>query len=336
MKGSIEFFDVQSAALEGNPLKDPSRRRTPIYLPPGYAAGSERLPTVYFLHAFSNSALSWLNAQAFIKNVPERLDALVEAGALPPFIGVFVDGWTSLGGSQWVNSDAIGRYREYVAKDVVPQVDKKFRTLPAAASRAVVGHSSGGYGAFVMARYHSDVFGHLGCHSGDSGFEYCYQPDIPKVAGVLLKAGGVEAWWKEFNERCAATKPKGDDFMVVNLLAMAAAYSPKKGDPLGSELPFDIETARLKTDVWTRWLVNDPVRFVPKNAEAFKRLKSVFLDCGTRDEANLRWGTRMVAEELKKLSIEHVHEEFDDGHSGVGYRFERSLGYLVPRLTRPA
>jgi S-formylglutathione hydrolase FrmB len=334
MKGQLETRELQSPALEANPLGDPARRRLTVYLPPGYGEGDRRHPVVYFLHAFGNSGGSWTNAAGFGPTVPERLDALIESGALPPAIGVFPDGWTSLGGSQWVNSDAIGRYRDYLAKDVVGFVDRTYRTLPKAASRAVVGHSSGGYGALVMGRYHPEVFSHLGAHAADSYFEYCYLPDLPKAAASLLKSGGVDAWHTEFRKRVRETKMRGDDFPVVNTLAMAAAYSPKKGEPLNLELPFDSQNGRIKLDVWNRWLVHDPVRFVPKFLDAFRKLKTVFLDCGTRDEFNIRWGMRMIAEELKAANVELVHEEFEDGHSGVSYRFERSLAVLVPKLAR--
>ncbi|MBJ6762745.1 alpha/beta hydrolase [Myxococcaceae bacterium JPH2] len=334
MKGTLESRELQSVALESNPLGDPSRRRLTVYLPPGYSEDERRYPVVYFLHAFGNGAGSWTNASGFAPSVPERLDALIASGEVPPAIAVFPDGWTSLGGSQWMNSEALGRYRDYVAKDVVGFVDRTWRTLPKAAARAVVGHSSGGYGALMMGRYHPELFSHLGAHAADAYFEYCYLPDLPKAAAALLKAGGVEAWFADFKKRVRETKARGEDFPVVNILAMAAAYSPKKGEPLNLELPFDVQTARLRSDVWNRWLVHDPVRFVPKFLDAFRKLKTVFLDCGTRDEFNLRWGTRMMAEDLKGAGVELVHEEFEDGHTGVSYRFERSLAVVMPRLAR--
>lgn len=334
MKGTLETRELKSLALESNPLGDSALRSVTVYLPPGYEAGDQRYPTVYFLHAFGSSGSSWLQRSAFLPTVPERLESLIERGHVPPFIAVFPDGWTSWGGSQWINSDGIGRYRDFVTKDVVGHVDRTYRTLPKASSRAVVGHSSGGYGALSMGRYHPELFAHVGSHSADAYFEYCYLPDFPKAASALLQAGGPEAWYDAFQIRVRETKMRGDDFPVVNTLAMAAAYSPKKGEPLQVELPFDIASGRLRVDVWNRWLVHDPVRFVPKQLDAFRRLQTVFIDCGTRDEFNLRWGNRMVAEELKGAGIDLLHEEFEDGHGGVAYRFERSVGYLLPRLAR--
>lgn len=333
MKGTVEAHRIESKALAGNPLGDPANRKLLLYLPPGHAsANTASFPTVYFLHGFSGSVDGWTSTSAFQLTVPERIDALIASRQVPPFIGVFVDGWTAVGGSQWVNSAAIGNYRDYVAQDVVPFVEQHTKAKAAAKARAVVGKSSGGYGALVMARYHPDVFAHVACHSGDSAFEYCYLHDFPKAAGGFLAAGGSEAWFKDFRRRAHETKMRGDDFAVINVLGMAAAYSPKLGEPLNIELPFEPQTARLKPDVWAKWLEHDPVRFIPGNADAFRKLSSLFIDCGTRDEFALRWGTRMVVEALTFANVQHRHEEFEDGHMGTSYRYDRSLAYLLPRM----
>ncbi len=336
MKGSVQVFQVFAGSLEGNPLGDPSTRATPVYLPPGYAdSPAERYPVVYFLHGFTGSGMSWLNTSPFTRNVPERLDALIAAGTIPPCLGVFIDGWSSLGGSQWMNTEGIGQYRNYIARDIVIWADRTLRTVAKGGARALIGKSSGGYGAMVISRFHPEIFQHIGVHSGDAGFEYCYLHELPAALGPLTKAGGIEPWFREFKERAIATKMRGEDHTVINMLAMSAAYSPKKGEPLGLELPVDLQTGRLKIETWNRWLVHDPVRFVPKHVDTYRKLKSLFIDCGTKDEFNLRWGTRIVIEELKHGGVEQLtHEEFEDGHMNVNYRFERSLTHLVPRLDR--
>ncbi|HVE81988.1 MAG TPA: alpha/beta hydrolase-fold protein [Myxococcales bacterium] len=332
MNGTIRVESVPAPSLQGNPLGDPAARSIPVYLPPGYEGGRQRYPAVYFLHGFSGSGLGWIGQTAFTPNVPERIDALIDQGAIPPFIAVFVDGWTRFGGSQYVNSEASGRYRDYVARDVVGWADRTLRTLARRESRAVVGKSSGGYGAFVMAAEETEVFAHVGAHAGDAYFEYCYLPDFPKAAGALLKAGGVQPWFEDFLTRTRATRLRGEDHPVINTVAMAAAYSPAPGRPLGLELPFEVETGRLRDDVFARWLERDPVRFIPARMEAVRTLKSFFVDCGTRDEFHLRWGARMVVKALAGAGVPHLHEEFEDGHMGINYRYDRSLGYLVPRL----
>jgi enterochelin esterase-like enzyme len=304
-----------------------------VYLPPGYAASAERYPLVVFLHAFLGTALGWLNVSPFSPTVPERLDQLLSEG-LPPCIAVFPDGWTALGGSQWANSTASGRYRDALVQDVLGWADAKFRTVPRREARAVVGRSSGGYGGWQLVRHHADVFGHLAAHSADAYFEYCFLPDFPKAAGALLRAGGVDAWWRGFAVRARETKMGGDDHTVVNALAMAAAFSPKAGEPLGLELPFEAETALLRPQVWERWLAADPVRFVAQDMRPFLSLQTLFIDCGTRDEFGLRWGARMLARALQAKGAPVTHEEYEDGHMGTSYRFDRSLRLLLPRLGR--
>lgn len=332
MHGKLVELEVASAALAGNPLGDPPRRPLLAWLPPGH--GERPLPAVYFLHGFGGSGRGWLNVSAFQPTVPERIDAQVAAGELPPFVAVFPDGATGLGGTQWTDAPAVGRYQTYVAEDVVRAVEAQLGTLPRREARAVVGKSSGGYGALCMGRDRPDVFAHVGCHAGDACFEYCYLPDLPKAAAALLSAESPAAWLTEARRRARATRPGPDDFTVINVLAMAAHYSPDPAAPLGLALPFALPSGRLLPEVWARWLAEDPVRFIPGALAAYRRLATVFVDCGTRDEFNLRWGARMVVEALRAGGVEVVHQEFEDGHMGINYRYDMSLKVILPRLAR--
>src|SRR5262249_469452 len=78
----------------------------------------------------------------------------------------------------------------------------------------------------------------------------------------------------------------------------------------------------------------DPVRFVERDPEPFRALQSIFVDCGTRDEFGLRWGARMLARLVTGGRATVVHEEYEDGHMGTTYRFDRSLAFLARRLDR--
>ncbi len=330
MRGRVVELEVDAPALAGNPLGDPARRLVLAWVPPGPA---RPLPAVYFLHGFSGSARGWNDAAMFAPTVPERIAALVEAGELPPLVAVFPDGTTALGGTQWTNAPAVGRYQDYVADDVVRAVEASLGTIPRREARAVVGKSSGGYGALALGRDRPDVFSLLGVHAGDAYFEYCYLPDLPRAAGALLGTDAA-AWLADAKRRARETKLAPGDFVPINVIAMAAHYSPRPGAPLGADLPFEPDTGRLREDVWARWLAEDPVRFVPAHAAAFRRLAGVFIDCGTRDEFNLRWGTRLVAAALRDAGVDVEHQEFDDGHMNIGYRHDASLRWIAARLAR--
>jgi enterochelin esterase family protein len=123
-----------------------------------------------------------------------------------------------------------------------------------------------------------------------------------------------------------SVRPKsGDFFPALNISAMAACYSPNSDAPLGFDLPFDPDTGELRQSIWTRWEAFDPVNLVERFAENLRKLDLLFFDCGTRDEHNLHYGARIFAQRLRDYGIDFTHEEFDDGHRNLNYRYDRSL-----------
>jgi len=327
----IETF--HSRALDGNHQGDPSTRKLPIILPPDYDTDGKRFPVIYALTGFTGSGLSLLNFTAWQPNLPERVERLMAEGRLPPAIFVLPDCFTRYGGSQYINSTAIGRYEDYLLDEVIPHVDSTYRTLARPEGRGVFGKSSGGYGAIVLGMRHPDVFGAVACHSGDMYFEMCYKPDFPKFLNAIHKAGGLEKWWAEFER-----KPKKDnaDYDAINILAMTAAYSPNPdARPFPIDFPFDLHTGESKPDVWARWLEHDPVYMAERHADNLRRLRLLFIDCGTRDQFHLHFGARILAQRLRALGVPHEHEEFDDDHTNIPYRYDVSLPKIVGAL-RPA
>ncbi len=69
-------------------------------------------------------------------------------------------------------------------------------------------------------------------------------------------------------------------------------------------------------------------------SDDLRRLKALYIDCGERDQFNLLYGARRFVRRLKEFDIAHRYEEFPDNHSGVDYRMDTSLPFLVEALTR--
>ncbi len=313
--------------LRDNPLGDPHIRDLFVYLPPGYEeSGGKRYPSVYCLTGFTGRGKQLLNDNPFTPNLAERMDRLIAAGKIQPMIVVMPNCFTYYGGSQYINSTATGRYEDYLTQEIVPFVDENFRTLTTAGARAVMGKSSGGYGSLIMGMRHSDVFGLVCATAGDSYFEYCYPMDFAK-AFRLIK-GDPKRFMREF---WATEKHGKDDHAALNTIGMAACYSPNGTD---FDMPFDLETGEIRTNVWDRWLENDPVRLAEKHADALRSLKLLFIDAGTRDEFSLDVGAKILARKLNELGVRNVHEEFDDGHFNISYRYERSLE-LISAICSP-
>ena len=329
-RGRVEVVAFESAVLKGNAPGDPHVRRVPVYLPPSYdASPAKRYPVVFVLTGFTGRGRMLLNDNPWSPSLDDRLDALIGAG-MPETIVVMPDCFTRFGGSQYMDSAATGRYESHVVTELLPWADATYRTLASREHRGVAGKSSGGYGALHLGLRHPGLFGAVACHSGDMLFEYCYQPDFPKACSVLQEAGGV----KRFLEAFEAKPQKGkDDFHALNILGMAACYSPETGAELGVGLPFDLATGLPRDDVWRRWLEHDPLRRLPAHADAMRSMRLLWLDCGKRDEYHLHHGARAFSRELSRLGIAHVHEEFDDGHMNVQYRYDRSLPALARALS---
>jgi enterochelin esterase family protein len=326
--GRVVLERFESAVLAGNPAGDPSERTVPVYLPPSYdAEAARRYPVVFVLAAFAGRGRGLLNDDPWSPPLDERMDALVAAGCGEAIL-VMPDGFTRFGGSQYLDSGATGRYGTHVAEELVAWVDGRYRTRPGRDHRGVAGRSSGGYGALVLGMTRPDVFGAVACHSGDIGFDYCYRGDVPRFCTEVQRAGGLREWLERFEAR---PHKSGDDLAALNILGMAAAYSPDPAaEPFGIALPCDLVTGEFREDVWRRWLAHDPLVLLESHADALRSLRLLHLDCGTRDEYHLQHGARRFARRLAALGVPHAYEEFDDGHRHVGYRYDVSL----PRLAR--
>lgn len=324
---------MQSDVLAENPLGDPARRPLFVYQPPGLAsAGAGPVPSIYVIQGFSGQVDMWLSRVAFEPTVIERLDAMFAAGGCPDALIVFVDAWTSRGGSQFLNSTGTGRYMDYLCDEVVPFIDEHYPTLAAREHRGLAGKSSGGYGAMVVPMLRPDVFGALASHAGDALFECCYLPGFPVVARELRDR--FEGSYDVFFERLVQTdhfdwSVYGKPFETYGY---ACAYSPDPARPGKALLPFEVSTGRLVPDVWDRWLEHDPVRMAEKHADALRSMRRIYLDAGRRDEYFLDLGAQAFADELAKLGVEHSLELFDGKHGGISYRYPRAVRELVLAL----
>ncbi len=324
----LEIFS--SELLQNNPLGDPPTRRVPVYLPPDYDEAEMRYPVVYLLTGFTGRGTILLNDSPFDENIPERLDRLIAAGEMQPMIVVMPDCFTRYGGSQYLNSSATGPYEDYLMDELVPFIDRRYRTRAEARYRAIAGKSSGGYGALTLAMRHPDVFGALACHSSDMYFEYCYKPDFPKFLNALGRLSiQSETALAEF---LAGFTPKmhpkpANFFDLISVAAMATCYSPNPASPCGFDLPFDLTTGEVRLEVWQRWLAYDPITMLEeeKHVAALQRMKLIYLDCGNHDEYALHYGARIFCQRLARLNIPYVYEEFDGGHRNTQFRYDVSL-----------
>src|SRR3954469_8156435 len=202
-RGRFERATIESEALRGNPLGDPHERPLWVYRPPGYEESDRRYPVVYVIQGMTGMVEAWFNVSPFADNFPRMVEELA-----PECLVVLVDAFTALGGSQFVDSPAVGDYHSYLCDDVVPFVDATFRTLAARDHRGIAGKSSGGYGAMITPMLRPDIFGGLATHAGDALFDVCYPTMFAPAARALRDHydGSYDAFWADFRSRVAGSR----------------------------------------------------------------------------------------------------------------------------------
>jgi Putative esterase len=334
LAGALDTLVVESELLADNALGDPPRRPLYVYTPPGVDAEAAGLPSVYVIQGFTGQLDNWFTRNPFEPTMVERVDAMFDTGDCPPAVIVFVDAWTSLGGSQFLNSTSTGRYLDYICDEVVPFIDSRYPTAADRDRRGIAGKSSGGYGAMVAPMLRADVFGALASHAGDALFEYCYLSRFPSV--VRTMRDHFESSYDVFFERFRELDHF--DFALfgepIEMYAYATAYSPDPERPGRPLLPVDLRTGKLVEDVWAQWLEWDPVRMAAGHAEQLRSLRRIYLDAGRSDEAFLDLGAQAFAYELDQLGVEHTLELFDGRHGGIQYRYPGGIRELVLALAR--
>jgi S-formylglutathione hydrolase FrmB len=357
--GTVVVLEHDSKLLRANALGDPHVRKLAVWLPPQYDQGTtggrgKRFPMLLDMAGFMGSGLSHVAWKNFSDNVPERAARLIHDGKMAPAIIVFPDCFTALGGNQYVNSSAIGPYADYLIQEIVPFVDREFRTLGAREHRGCFGKSSGGYGAIIHGMKYASTWGAIADHSGDSYFDFVYWHDWPNTLNELakyrpkpFKAGRYDAKKMEQGADrglddgrarrfldAVWKKPKlstAEGHALMNL-CMAASYDPDPKAPNGFRLPFNLETGELIAARWNAWQQHDPINLVDQYKKNLRSLRGIYIDCGWRDQYHIHYGTRILSKRLQAAGIKHTYEEFDDTHSDIDYRMDVSLAFLSKAL----
>jgi pimeloyl-ACP methyl ester carboxylesterase len=333
MKGHVEVHRHESEVLRGNPWGDPAVRDLPVYLPP--TGRTEGAPLLVLLAGYASGGFHHFQRGRFLDDsIVGRLDRLERTGAVPEAVMIGPDCLTTLGGSQYLNSSATGPYEDYVVQEIVPWVRERYRTGPT----AVLGTSSGGYGALVLGLRHPELFSALASNAGDAYFEYCYPPDFPVAFRELRKAGGPEEFLRRvLSQPVSGFGPGSPIGKSLATMAYASAYSPIPDEPGRFDLPFDLESGALRSEIWSKWLRCDPVRMVedPRYADALARLKLLFIDGGLRDEFGLDVSARILAAAARRRGGRVEFQEYDAGHFDRGPRYDVMIPRLLAALGAP-
>ncbi|CAN5509011.1 alpha/beta hydrolase family protein [soil metagenome] len=314
--GSIESGEFHAVSLEGNLIGDSPERNILVYLPPGYERQKNiRYPVIYFLQGFAagdNAARKKLFGE-----FAEIINRLIAAKKIKPIIFVTPDGNNKFGGSFYTNSITTGNWEDYIVRDSVSYIDKKYRTIAKPESRGIGGFSMGGYGAIKLAMKHPDVFGAV---YGTSPCCLNLFPGKSPTDKQLEEASAVKSW-----EDFAKLK----NFFVQLAFAYAPAFSPNPSKPpFFADFPFSKtgETNSSAESAKARWLANIPNFMVDQYRSNLSRLRGIAFDAGTKEEGFIQIPSREFSETLKRNRIEHSFEVFEGGHGDkLAERMEKKI-----------
>lgn len=309
LAGKIEHVTVHGASLAGNLSGDSADREVSVYLPPSYAAQTNRrYPVLYLLHGFTDSDSNWfgLTGRQHFVNVPGATDRANASGARE-LIVVMPNAFTKYQGSMYSSSAATGDWEAFVAKDLVAYVDGHYRTLPKRASRGLAGHSMGGYGTVRIGMKYPETFSSLYSLS-------------PCCMGANLSPA------PEQMARVLQVKTDADvaaaDFGTKAMLASAAAWS---ANPKNPPLYLDLPVAEPVPDVVARWAANAPLAMVHQYIPQLREYTAIAVDAGDND-TGIAETVRTLDRILTDYGVKHVAEIYPGDHvNRVDQRLETKV-----------
>lgn len=303
---TVEHIKIHGTYLEGNLEGDAVDRDALVFLPPSYAKDKKRhYPVVYALHGYSIGAEQWSHEI----HVPQTIEGAFAQGA-KEMIVVLPDSKTVHNGSMYASSVTTGDFENYIAHDVVAYMDAHYRTIPDRASRGLVGHSMGGYGATRIGMKHADVFGSL----------YIMSP-------CCLSPRFFGAPNPEVEKALADVKTPADSaklsFFARAMLASAAAFAPDpKNPPLYLDLPF--KDGQPQPDVLAKFTANSPLAFIDQYIDQLRKYRAISIDVGDQD--GLKVDTGKLHDVLGTYGIKNGFEIYKGTHtSAVADRFQNHV-----------
>ncbi|MCW3464816.1 alpha/beta hydrolase [Chitinophaga nivalis] len=308
-KGTIQTDTVVSIALAHNITHENVNRPVTIYLPPSYARSDKRYPVLYLLHGIGDDHQNFVDNNGRFNTIQELMDTAIAVHRMPEMIIVMPNEKTNRYGSFYTNSAATGNWEDFTVQELVAYIDTRYRTIAQAASRAIAGHSMGGYGAILLAMKHPDVFGTTyGMNSAFIGPCGEFNTNNPQMKAFVL-AKTVQDYDTLFARK---------QYVAVGTLTVAQAFSPNLSrPPLYIDKPFKMQGHRLVINppVYQQWLRHDVVRLVKKYRANLLKLRGLKFDTGIADEYQfIPLNNLAFSRQLTAFRIPHIYEAYNGDH----------------------
>ncbi len=320
----LDVFELSSARLHANPLGDPAVRHVAVFTPEGTKVDVP-LPLVIYLPGWGGSS-----EDAIAEGSGAWLASVVDALApRTPLRLAVLDGRSRYGGSQFLNSTATGAYADYVTEEILPALNARYAPLMSGPATLLAGHSSGAYGALLLAMRHAEKFAGVVALSPDSDFEVTHKPIAQQPAVRAVTRAELDAAMVSKNARLPS------DGIAQLVIGLCANYTPLAGSPGRFDWLYDAR-GQWRAEVWQRWLDLDPLTLVRKNPNAFAAAQCIYLDGAEHDEFGANIGARKLYEVLRARPAPATFYEAPGHHSDhLRERLVRGLSWALSQ-TSPA
>lgn len=312
-KGKVIVEKFVATSIQGNRGGEDPVRQLTIYLPPGYDASTMRYPVIYFLHGFPIDDRICLDEF----HLQDLLDQAIASGRVQPLILVLPNSYTRFRGSLYTNSALTGNWADFIAKDVVQYIDKKFRTIPRRLSRGLAGHSMGGHGALKIGMLYSNVFSAVYSLSpGGLNWGPYFNLGSPGFKKIQFAKDEHEI----FNgfDSLSSDWTTNKDFYAMLFTVFGRAFAPdQKNLPFYGALPVQYigDSMVVNATILKRWEENFIYNMVDSHIPELKNLTALKLDWGRSDEIPFIVGNCIeLSKKLEAYGIDHFAEEYVGDH----------------------
>jgi enterochelin esterase-like enzyme len=308
--GVVVADSLYGKSLAKNISGEKITRHLLIYLPPSYAKNpGKHYPVIYLLHGIGDIDSVWVNHTTDLENIGSVIDYGIHQNRFGEMIVVMPDEKTNWFGSFYVNSSATGNWEDFTTGELINYIDKKYRTLAESKSRAIAGHSMGGYGAITLGMKHPDIF----------SIVYAMNPAIIDFTKDLSPANPT---FQQVLQVVLNAKVQTDLFkggrLGVGMLTVAQAFSPN-ADPkhFFADFPFKFEQNNVVPDepAYSRWKANFPIEMLGRYQANLRKLRALRFESGYEDDyLFIPTACREFSEKLSAYNIDHIFEEYNGDH----------------------
>lgn len=298
-KGKIVTEQLNSTILKDNLVGLNPARKVIVYLPPGYATSNKSYPVVFYFHSIYGKAEMILHDSS---NAHQLLERTFAGSAAKEFIFVAPDFSSGNIGSMYENSPVSGRWLDYATQELVPFIDRKYRTIKHRDSRAAIGDFMGGRGALQLGMTHADVFGVV----------YALHPVAVGVGTRPWTDLGIN-WEKILNAKSFADF-KGDMACEI-FVSICQAFLPNPSrPPLYCDYFMKKENGKIVPDTENMIKAQHGFHLEETLNETYKDLKSLrgLAFDWARFDGNFDHihAARAFTRNLEDLGVEHEAEEY--------------------------